>query len=146
MSLRTAEQPSAVFFCCGEVTMAIRGVRGATVAAANTPEAIRDATRELLGRLIELNDLQPDDVASIFFTCTGDLTAEYPALTARHMGWVETPLICGQEMAVPGSMPLCIRVLLHWNTELPQRDVRHAYLRAAVALRPDIITPDGRRP
>jgi len=128
------------------MTMAIRGVRGATVAAANTQEAIRDATRELLGRLIELNDLQPDDIASIFFTCTGDLTAEYPALTARQMGWVETPLICGQEMAVPGSMPLCIRVLLHWNTELAQRDVRHAYLRAAVALRPDINTPDGRRP
>lgn len=121
--------------------MPIRGVRGATVAAADTPEAIRDATRELLLRLVELNGLVPDDVASIFFTCTRDLTAEYPASTARQLGWVETPLICGQEMNVPGSLPMCIRVLLHWNTDLPQKQVRHAYLRAATVLRPDIARP-----
>ncbi|MBL8092521.1 MAG: chorismate mutase [Anaerolineales bacterium] len=121
--------------------MAIRGVRGATVAAADTAEAIRDATRELLARLIELNGLEPEDVASIFFTCTPDITAEYPAMTARQMGWVETPLICGQEMRVPGSLPMCIRVLLHWNTDLPQKLVRHAYLREATALRPDIARP-----
>ncbi len=125
--------------------MPIRGVRGATVAATDTPEAIRDATRELLQRLVELNGIQPDDVASIFFTCTPDLTTEYPAITARQMGWVETPLMCGQEMNVTGSLPRCIRVLVHWNTELEQRQIRHAYLRAAVALRPDITAANGLR-
>ncbi len=121
--------------------MPIRGVRGATVAAADTPEAIREATRELLARLIELNGFEPDDVASIFFTCTPDLTSEYPAVTARQMGWLETPLICGQEMSVPGSLAKCIRILIHWNTDLPQKQVKHVYLRAAVALRPDIARP-----
>ena len=125
--------------------MPIRGVRGATQAASDTSEAIRDATRELLLRLVELNDIKADDVASIFFTCTADLTTEYPAITARQLGWVETPLMCGQEMNVPGSLPRCIRVLVHWNTDLEQRQVRHAYLRGAVALRPDLTAANGYR-
>ncbi len=122
--------------------MAIRGVRGAITAEANTPEAIRDATRELLETLAGINGIQADDVASIFFTCTVDLNAEYPAYTARQMGWTETPLMCGQEMDVPGFMARVIRVLIHWNTDRPQGAVRHAYLRGAAALRPDIR--DGR--
>jgi len=119
--------------------MSIRGIRGAAVAASNTPEAILAATQELLNAMLATNPgLQPDDIASVFFTLTPDLTAIHPALAARRMGWGWVPLLCAQEIPVPGSLTNCIRVLIHWNTEVPQREIRHVYLGQAASLRPDL--------
>ncbi len=119
--------------------MAIRGIRGATVAAADTPEAIRAATRELLESLAAANMLDPDDVASVIFSTTPDLTAEVPARAARELGWVETGIMCLAEMDAAGGLPRCIRVLIHWNTELKPDQIRHVYLHAAAQLRPDRV-------
>ncbi len=115
----------------------LRGVRGATTAEANTREAILAATRELLCLLIEENNIQPDDVASAIFTTTIDLNADYPALAARALGWHDVALMCMHEMAVPHGVKQCIRILLHWNTEIAARDIRHVYIKGAVNLRPD---------
>jgi chorismate mutase len=116
----------------------LRGIRGATTVESNTKEAILEATEELLSALIDANGLQEDDVASVFFSATQDLNAEFPALAARHMGWSHTALTCMQEMYVPGSLPMCVRVLMHVNTAKSQHDVKFVYLRGAKALRPDI--------
>ena len=115
----------------------IRGVRGATTADANTRDAILAATRELLCLIIEANNIQPDDVASAIFTTTIDLNADYPALAARALGWHDVALLCMHEMAVPHGLKQCIRILLHWNTEVAARDVKHVYLKGAIDLRPD---------
>lgn len=117
-------------------TMRCRGLRGATTAADNSAEAILAATRELLERLVARNALDLDDIASAFFTVTDDLDAAYPALAARKLGWNEVALLCAREIPVPGSLARCIRVLLHINTTKGQGDLRHIYLREAVALRP----------
>jgi chorismate mutase len=124
-----------------------RGVRGATTCGENTREAILEATRELLGQIIALNYMRPDEVASIFFTTTADLNAEYPALAARQLGWLETALMCGQEMQVPGSLKMVIRVLVHWNTTKRLDEIQHVYIRDAVSLRPDrSINSSGSEP
>lgn len=117
--------------------MAMRGVRGATTAAANTAEEIIEATQELIAALIRLNDLDTEDIASAFWTTTRDITAEFPAFAARQVGWADVPQMCAHEMDVPGKLAMCIRVTLHINTEKSQRDVRHVYLRGAKALRPE---------
>ena len=119
------------------MTYACRGIRGATTADANTREAILAATREMLALLIEQNRLQPDDIASAIFSTTPDLNAEFPAVAARELGWVDTALLCTHEMAVPGSLPRCIRVLIHWNTSCRADEVRHVYIRGARSLRPE---------
>lgn len=119
--------------------MPVRGVRGATVASQNQPEAILAATRELLLAIVDANPgLHPDDLASVFFTVTADLQSTYPALAARQIGWLQVPLLCAQEIEVPDSMPRCIRVLLHWNTERAGAEIRHVYLGEAASLRPDL--------
>ena len=118
-----------------------RGVRGATTAMANTAEAIVAATRELLEKIVSANGLDPQDIASIFFNMTPDLNAEHPAMAARLMGWVEVPLLCAQEIDRPGSLPRTIRVLLHWNTSVPQQAIQHVYINDAEVLRPDRVTP-----
>lgn len=119
--------------------MSVRGIRGATVAAENTPEAILSATRELLTAIVEANPgLKPEDIASAIFTVTPDLDAAFPAQAARQLGWQHVPLMCAREIPVPGSLPRCIRVLLHWNTDRPQHAIRPVYLRAAAGLRPDL--------
>jgi chorismate mutase len=117
--------------------MPVRGLRGAIVATANTREAIRCATRELMLALVEANQLEPDDIASVIFTCTPDLTAEAPARTVRELGWGQVALMCVSEMDTPASLRYCIRVLIHWNTEKKAAEVRHVYLRDAAQLRPD---------
>ena len=117
--------------------MPIRGVRGATVAAANTSEAIHAATRELLLAMVDVNGLDPAEVASLIFTVSPDLTADYPALAARQLGWSDTAMLCAQEIAVPGGLARCIRVLIHWNTDKRPDEIRHVYLHAATQLRPD---------
>jgi chorismate mutase len=120
--------------------MAVRGIRGATTVASNTKEAIIEAAGELLATMIEANAFETDDIASAIFTTTPDLTAEFPAVAARQMGWVNVPLLCGHEMGVPGSLPLCLRILLHLNTEKTAREMVHVYLRGARALRPDLAS------
>jgi chorismate mutase len=115
----------------------IRGVRGATTAEANTREAILAATSELLCLMIEANKIEPDDVASAIFTTTIDLNADYPALAARALGWHDVALMCMHEMNVPHGLKQCIRILLHWNTEVAVSEVKHVYLKGAVNLRPD---------
>jgi chorismate mutase len=119
------------------MTYACRGIRGATTADDNTREAILMATRELLERLIEQNGLQAGDIASAIFSTTPDLNAEFPAVAARELGWLDTALLCTHEMAVPGSLPRCVRVLVHWNTTLRADEIRHVYLRDARRLRPE---------
>ena len=115
----------------------VRGVRGATTAEANTREAILAATSELLQLLIEANQIEPDDVASAIFTTTIDLNADYPALAARALGWHEVALMCMHEMNVPHGLKMCVRILLHWNTDVAAGDVKHVYIKGAVNLRPD---------
>lgn len=114
-----------------------RGVRGATTASENTREAILGATTELLTQLVAVNGITVDAVASAIFTTTSDLNAEFPAVAARQMGWTHVALICGHEMNVPGSLPRCIRVLIHWNTTRRAEEIVHVYLREARALRPE---------
>lgn len=118
-------------------TIWCRGIRGATTATENSREAILEATRELLQQLITANDLRPEDIASAIFTTTPDLTAEFPAVVARELGWLDTALLCGHEMNVPGSLQGCIRVLVHWNTTRRADEVIHIYLRDARNLRPE---------
>jgi chorismate mutase len=115
-----------------------RGVRGATTVEGNDREEILSATRQMLALLIRLNHIDKLDVASAIFTTTKDLDAEFPALAARQLGWLDVPLLCGYEISVPGSLGRCIRVLIHWNTVKPQADLKHVYLRDAVKLRPDL--------
>ena len=118
--------------------MRCRGIRGATTADANTAEAILAATKELLQLLIEANGLRPEEVAGAIFTVTPDLTAAFPARAAREMGWTKVPLLCAREIPVPGDIPRCIRVLILWNTEKDQGEIRHIYAKGAKGLRPDL--------
>lgn len=119
-------------------TVVCRGIRGATTVEANTAEDILEGTTELLRALIALNDLHDADlIASAIFTTTPDLTATFPAIAARDLGWTEVPLLCSHEMAVPGALGNVVRVLLHVNTARPAREIRHVYLKGAVGLRPD---------
>jgi chorismate mutase len=117
--------------------MAVRGLRGAITVPDNDAAAIRAATRELLVSLVDANGIQTDDVASVIFTVTPDLDAEYPARAARDLGWHDVALLGATELAVPGALPRCIRVLLHWNTDRASADLKHIYLRDAAGLRPD---------
>jgi len=119
--------------------MTCRGIRGATGVDANDADAIIAATRELLEHIITANDLLVEDVTGVIFSATPDLDAAYPARAARGMGWVDIPLLCMQEMAVAGSLPRCIRVLVLWNTDRPPSQIRHVYLGRARTLRPDLV-------
>ena len=119
------------------MTMLCRGVRGATTIASDDRNAVLRATRELLALVIRLNDIDPQDVASATFTTTPDITSVFPALAARQLGWIDVPLLCGHEMGVDDALPLCIRILVHWNTAKSQQEIQHVYLREATALRPD---------
>ena len=115
-----------------------RGIRGATTTEENTREAIAEETRELLRELVVANDINVDDVASVFFTTSPDLNAEFPAVAARELGWRSIALMCGHEMSVPHGLEKCVRVLIHWNTDKPAADIRHVYLKGAARLRPDL--------
>ena len=119
------------------MSYACRGIRGATTADENTRESILDATREMLQRLIDENDMREEDIASAIFSTTPDLNAEFPAVAARQLGWLDTALFCTHEMAVPGSLERCIRVLIHWNTTRRAGEIRHVYIRGAQNLRPE---------
>jgi len=122
--------------------VAVRGIRGATTAEADNAAEIVAATRELLQALIEANDIQPADVAGAWFTTTVDLRTEFPAVAARQLGWVDVPLICGHEMDVPAANPRsitrCIRIMILLNTDRQQNDIRHVYLRGALAIKEEL--------
>ncbi|MGH2485161.1 MAG: chorismate mutase [Ktedonobacterales bacterium] len=121
--------------------MRCRGIRGAVTASANTAEAIVAATTTLLLRIVERNALTPEDIASVFFTVSDDLDAAYPARAARALGWTDTALLCAREIAVPGGVERCVRVLLHVNTDHAQSELHHVYLGGATRLRPDRAEP-----
>ena len=114
-----------------------RGIRGATTVEVNTREAILEGTRELLLQMIAANDLKVEEVGSAIFTTTPDLNAEFPALAARQLGWHDVALLCCHEMAVPGALDRCIRILIHWNTSKLQDEIAHIYIKGATNLRPE---------
>ena len=122
--------------------MPVRGIRGATTAARNDAAAIVEATAELLGELVALNDIDAEEIAFAYFTTTRDLDAEFPALAARQLGWLDVPLLCGHDMDVqqpnPRGVPQCIRIALLYNTDRAQSEMRHAYLRGAEAIKQDL--------
>lgn len=119
--------------------MAVRGIRGATSVTEDDPQQIHDATKELIQEILSRNQITDfDDIISAIFTTTSDLTAAFPAEAARHIGMSLVPLLCAQEIPVQGSMPLCIRVLLHVNTDRTPSTIEHVYLREAQKLRPDM--------
>jgi len=134
--------------------MPVRGIRGAITADSNSADAIVEATTALLGELIRLNELQPEEIAFAYFTTTRDLDAEFPALAARQLGWLDVPLLCGHDMDVqqpnPRGVPHCIRIALLYNTDRAQSEMRHAYLRGAEAIKQDLESmrrlPSGAAP
>ena len=117
------------------MSLACRGIRGATTVESNTKEAIVAGTKELLHELIEANDIQQEQVAAVIFTTTRDLNAEFPAVAARQIGWTDVALLCSHEMDVPDALPSCIRILLLVNTERSPQELSNVYLRGAVNLR-----------
>lgn len=118
--------------------MAVRAIRGAVQVDANERAAVIEGTTELVAAVMSRNELVPDDVISVLFTATPDLTAEFPALAARKIGFQEVPLICASEIDVPGAMPRVVRLLMHVETGRPRSAIQHVYLRGAAALRLDI--------
>lgn len=118
--------------------MHIRGVRGAITVEDDSERSILEATRELLQQMAQSNNVETDEIAAILFTSTPDLTAAFPAEAARQMQWTTVPLMSATEIAVPGALPMCIRVLMLWNTPRAQEEIEHIYLRRAAALRPDL--------
>jgi chorismate mutase len=115
----------------------IQGIRGATTVEANDATEILTATDELLRTVIAANDLEPDDIVSAFFTVTRDLDAAFPARAAEVYGWNIVALLHATEIPVPGSLPRCIRLLVHAYTARSRAEIKHCYLRRATVLRPD---------
>lgn len=120
----------------------VRGIRGAIRVGGNTKEAIFAGSRELILAIITENELQAEDIASIFLTVTPDLNADFPAYAVRELGWTMVPLLCAQEIAVPGAMDRLVRILVHVNTSKSQGEIRHQYLGETSRLRPDLAS-DG---
>jgi chorismate mutase len=116
-----------------------QAIRGATTVNENSCDAISQAVTELLEQIIRQNNLKQDNIISAIFTLTDDLNAEFPAKIARiNLGWDDVSMICSKELSVPGSISMCIRVLIHINTDLDKKQIKHIYLRNAAILRPDI--------
>ncbi len=123
--------------------MAVRAIRGATTADANTREAILDAALELIAEIEEANDLKRADSISIIFTVTPDLTAVFPAAAAREFGLTFVPLLDMQAPAIDGSLEKCIRIMIYINTDRTKEEINHVYLRGAKVLRPDLVKGRG---
>jgi chorismate mutase len=117
---------------------AVRAVRGATTVETDTPEAITERVVALLGQILDRNELSEDDIISILFTATEDLVSTFPATAARSMGLGAVPLICARELAVAGSVPHCVRVMLHVTSDRPRDRIHHVYLEGAQGLRDDL--------
>ncbi|MBC6462396.1 chorismate mutase [Actinomadura sp. HBU206391] len=118
--------------------MTVRAIRGATQVDADDRDQILRATTELVTEVMGRNELTTDDVISVIFTATPDLTAEFPALAARKLGFHEVPLLCASELNVPHALPRVIRLMAHIETDRPRSALQHVYLRGASALRLDI--------
>jgi chorismate mutase len=118
--------------------MAVRAVRGAIQVDADERDLVLKASTELVDAIFEANDFAADDVISMLFTTTPDLTSEFPALAARELGLTDTPLLCAAEIAVPGAMPRVVRILAHVETMRSKQEINHVYLRGAANLRRDI--------
>ncbi|MDT0262799.1 chorismate mutase [Jatrophihabitans lederbergiae] len=118
--------------------MTVRAVRGAIQVESNERAAVLDGASELVQEVMRRNEIQPDDLISILFTATPDLTAEFPAYAARQLGLTDVPLMCASEIAVPGALPRTLRLLAHVDTELRRSEIRHVYLRGAASLRTDL--------
>jgi len=118
--------------------VAVRAVRGAIQVDGNDRELILEGASELVTEVLHRNAIAAEDLISIVFTATPDLTAEFPAYAARLMGLTDVPLLCSTEIAVPGAMPRVLRLLAHVDTPLARADIRHVYLRGAAALRSDL--------
>jgi chorismate mutase len=128
---------SSATLCLMTSSVRLHGIRGATTVSQNSAKEILAATDELLRTLIEANDLQPDDIVSGMFTVTSDLNAAFPARAAEEYGWNIVALLHATEIAVPGSLPMCIRLLVHAYTSRSRAEIKHCYLRGATMLRPD---------
>ena len=115
--------------------MRCRGIRGATTVPTNTQEDILAAAKELLQEMVQVNGVQEEDVACILFTTTPDLNAAFPAAAARELGLSQVPMLCGHEMNVPGSLPMCLRILILINTKKSAEEIVHIYIRGARELR-----------
>jgi chorismate mutase len=123
--------------------MTTRGIRGATTIYSDSKENILSAIYELLDAILSSNpNLKTEDIASAIFTTTDDIVSAFPALAARQMGWDQVPMMSAREIPVPDSLPLCIRVLIFWNTDKEQVAIHHVYLRDAINLRPDLAPYD----
>ena len=118
--------------------MPVWAIRGATTVENNTKKDIIDSTKELLNELIISNNIKYDDIISAIFTVTKDLDSAFPAVSARQLGWMDIALLCSYEIDVPGSLKKCIRVLMHVNSDKNRSDLKHAYLKGAKSLRPDL--------
>ena len=117
----------------------VRGIKGATTTKGTSARDVLDATEELLSKLIQVNNIKQDDVASVQFSTSPDLVAEFPAVAARErLGWNDVPLMCNHEMARLGALERCIRILILWNTSKVQSEIAHVYLHDAAKLRPDL--------
>ena len=113
----------------------VRAIRGATTADENTKESIVEATIHLLKKIVEENNLDKNEVISAFFTTTKDLNAQFPAVAARTIGWTEVALMCSHEMDIPDAQNMCIRVMVHVNTDMLPNQIQNVYLKEAVNLR-----------
>jgi chorismate mutase len=122
----------------GETAVTVRAVRGAIQVQSDDRQAILDGASELVQEVMRRNHIVADDLISILFTATPDLTAEFPAYAARQLGLTDVPLMCASEIAVPGALPRTLRLLAHVDTELARSDLRHVYLGGAAALRTDL--------
>ncbi|WJY28590.1 chorismate mutase [Sporosarcina trichiuri] len=119
--------------------MTVRGIRGATTVVCDEEQAVLEVTARLVKQMAQENNLLPDDIASVLISTTVDVTSAFPAKAVRTIeGWTYVPVMCMHEMDVAGGMPLCIRVLMHANTSIGQKDIRHVYMNDAVKLRPDL--------
>jgi chorismate mutase len=116
----------------------VRGLRGATTVDADTVEQVTERSQELMRRIMERNELSEDDLISAIFTATDDICSIFPATAIRAIGFGAVPLLCAAEIAVPGAMPLCIRVLLHVSTTRSREAIHHVYLHGAQGLRDDL--------
>ncbi len=121
---------------------AVVALRGAITVNEDSPDEIARRTEQLLGAVYDRNGLSHDDVISVYFTATADLRSSPPGVGARRFGLVDVPILCGQEQAVDGGLPLCVRCLMHVNSATPRSELRHVFLRGAVVLRPE-LAEDG---
>ena len=116
----------------------VRGLRGATTVDTDSPDQVTERSQELIVALMERNELVEDDIVSVLFTATADVTSIFPATAIREIGFGAVPLLCAAEIAVPGAMPRCIRVLLHIHTTKSKDEIHHVYLHGAQGLRDDL--------